>query len=713
MSSAYAQNYSIVFSAVVSLLGGTVPQGYAVTKSSDGTSYVIASTANLATSASGTIDGVALETGAGGSTIHIQRDAKVPASAVGFTGTGIIENAVVDSNGLVRRASAASGTLLGIVDKEGAVQINLAGAVSTVSYTLTGDVIGPSGSNTAVKIQNRAVASTAPTDGQALIWSNAGSTWQPGTVAITYGGDLDPASVSGNQGVLKIHGASVPAAGGLTTGNVLQVSGVSTLTYAPVNLAGGANYVTGTLPFGNGGTGLSALGSGLQYLRTNAGVTAMEWATLTPTVPGGSTTWMQYNNAGAFGGTAEFTYASSKLNVSSSGAITLGTNGGSVASGYIRAPGAATSIIVSRNNANSADFVVLSTDTTNRVLVGSGTNQADTWITGVGHVSLIVGATTALDTTGSACTINGSVSTTTYLFASQTNQVNAGTGAPASTPANGSLYIRNDPADANTFLYGRIGGAWVAMLGATTAVTWANDLAGSTNTSQVVVALTGSGGVVTVRSTAVLSFNGATSVSTAGWLRFPTPTTNQILVGARNHAGTANLACLYTDSTDTVYVGDANVNSGSNGFLIAGNQVGFQIGGTQTVVCSSTQFIAFSVLTVQSSLISLTATNVSIGTLSPAFNSATNTVYVTDGTAPTADPAAGMYLSCCADKSGVTGGSGYPLIWGTGSGGSNKTGLQFINVTSSTTTKTKNAMLLVTVNIAGTWSQRLIDLIPT
>jgi len=63
------------------------------------------------------------------------------------------------------------------------------------------------------------------------------------------GGDL-----SGNYPaptVDKLDGATVPAAGALTTGNVLQVSGASALTYAPVNLAGGANYVTGDLPFAN------------------------------------------------------------------------------------------------------------------------------------------------------------------------------------------------------------------------------------------------------------------------------------------------------------------------------------------------------------------------------------------------------------------------------------------------------------------------------
>ena len=38
--------------------------------------------------------------------------------------------------------------------------------------------------------------------------------------------------------------------------------------------------VTGTLPVANGGTGLAALGTSLQVLRTNTGATALEYATL-------------------------------------------------------------------------------------------------------------------------------------------------------------------------------------------------------------------------------------------------------------------------------------------------------------------------------------------------------------------------------------------------------------------------------------------------
>lgn len=49
----------------------------------------------------------------------------------------------------------------------------------------------------------------------------------------------------------KINGATVPAAGSLTTGNSLHVSGASALSYSALNLGGGAGWVTGTLPAGN------------------------------------------------------------------------------------------------------------------------------------------------------------------------------------------------------------------------------------------------------------------------------------------------------------------------------------------------------------------------------------------------------------------------------------------------------------------------------
>ena len=63
---------------------------------------------------------------------------------------------------------------------------------------------------------------------------------------ITLDGDLSGTPIF--PSVTKINGASIPAAGSLIDGYVLQVSGLSTLTYAPINLAGGSHYLNGLLP---------------------------------------------------------------------------------------------------------------------------------------------------------------------------------------------------------------------------------------------------------------------------------------------------------------------------------------------------------------------------------------------------------------------------------------------------------------------------------
>jgi hypothetical protein len=68
-----------------------------------------------------------------------------------------------------------------------------------------------------------------------------------------------------NPNVLKIHGATVPAAGGLTTGNGLYVSGASALTYSALNLAGGVNWVVNRLPIVS-----LAFGAANTVLTTNA-----------------------------------------------------------------------------------------------------------------------------------------------------------------------------------------------------------------------------------------------------------------------------------------------------------------------------------------------------------------------------------------------------------------------------------------------------------
>ena len=78
-----------------------------------------------------------------------------------------------------------------------------------------------------------------------------------------------PGSGALSATVVRVNGATVPAAGALTTGNVLQVTGTSSLGYAAVNLPGGAGFVTGLLPVAN-----IAPGSNGQVLTTTGGVTA-------------------------------------------------------------------------------------------------------------------------------------------------------------------------------------------------------------------------------------------------------------------------------------------------------------------------------------------------------------------------------------------------------------------------------------------------------
>jgi hypothetical protein len=103
-----------------------------------------------------------------------------------FSGAADTGLARESAGGVVKITNGAAG--YGTLDA-GGLKINgtaLATVASSGSYTdlinqpsLAGDVTGALGASTVGKLQNRAVAGTAPSDGQPLIWSAANSQWQP------------------------------------------------------------------------------------------------------------------------------------------------------------------------------------------------------------------------------------------------------------------------------------------------------------------------------------------------------------------------------------------------------------------------------------------------------------------------------------------------------------------------------------------------------
>jgi len=179
-------------------------------------------------------------------------------------GSGAVSSTVVRVNGATVPVSGALVTGNGLyVTGASALTysaLNLAGGAGYVTGLLPVTNIAPAGTNTFV----------LTTVGGVTTWAAASG--GSGITQLTGDGTAGPGSGSQALTVVRINGATVPAAGALTTGNGLYVTGASALTYSALNLAGGAGYVTGLLPV----TNIAPAGTNTFVLTTVGGVTT--WA---------------------------------------------------------------------------------------------------------------------------------------------------------------------------------------------------------------------------------------------------------------------------------------------------------------------------------------------------------------------------------------------------------------------------------------------------
>jgi hypothetical protein len=359
-------------------------------------------------------------------------------------------NTVASIQGVVISGTPSAGETLIATSPTAAAWSNTGGTV-----TLSGDVTGAADANTVAKIQGVAFTAGAPTKGQFVV-----ATSTTGLGYVTISGDVSESSATaGLLTVAKANGASVPAAGALTVGNVLQVAGISTLSYGAVNLAGGSNYVTGNLPI----TNLAPAGTDGYFLQTN-GSGVNTWTNMTGDVSissSGVTTVLDIHGASV--PAAGSLTTGNVLQVSGSSALTYGA---------LNLAGGAAYVTGNLPIANVAP------GTSAQVLMSNGT-PASTWTTFSGGAT--VSPTGVVSLVASTITLGGD---TTGTAAANTNVAIQGNTVTSGALVEGDLFIATSTSN------------WAA-----TAVT--GDVAFSTSTpgATKVVSLTGASGSIPIAST--------------------------------------------------------------------------------------------------------------------------------------------------------------------------------------------------------------------
>jgi len=196
----------------------------------------------------------------------------------------------------------------------------------SASFTAAGDLFGNASTQTVIGLQGRAVASTAPTNGQALVWNSGLSSWAPATISggggsFTAGNDL--AGTDSSQTVVGLRSRPLLATAP-TSGQAIVWNGSA---WAPADLPLAASGVTGIVRLtGNlGGTATSPTVTNFTISGATTGSTlyynGSAWVQLTPGTIGqiltanGAAAPSWNNVGGGFTAGGDLTGSSSSQNV--------------------------------------------------------------------------------------------------------------------------------------------------------------------------------------------------------------------------------------------------------------------------------------------------------------------------------------------------------------------------------------------------------------
>lgn len=508
----------------------------------------------------------------------------------------------------------------------------------TGSFTAGGDLSGTDTSQTVEKIQNVTVDTANTTDGYVM-------TYESGTTSIklkpppgggfTAGGDLT--GTSSSQTVAKIQTVtinSVPASGNLVgtsdsqtltgktinasnntitdtsaaSGDLLRHDGTSFVRFA----RGAANTVCMANSGGNGtlfslvananvsasaaiaGTKISP-DFGSQNVTTTGVITLSSTAATAGTIRLGNNQVIAARNVGNTvdvtlagldtGDQAIYGYGASNAWLRNN-AIYLGDaspviNIGSslnATSGTIRMRNADS--IKARNAANSANITIADVNSSNSLYIGLnsslGEQASAVYVYGNAGTYMGVGTTDYITLASSAVTINQ-----TLTIGSSGPTITKGTGAPASSVADGSIYLRTD-GSSSTGIYTRQGGSWSAVGGGPGGSPGGSDTQIQFNDSS---SFGGDAGLTYNKTTNVLSVSDAigigATVAAAGSLRLPNAGS---AVAVRNSGNTDDLVAVATNVAN-LYIGNDNAGTKqfTNTSVFASNQVQIGLGSTVKV----------------------------------------------------------------------------------------------------------------------------------